>query len=133
MEEWRQLHCDMNDLGQWLSDTERLLSESVGPDGRLELESARQRQEVSRAVGGGGWGGGCLCCVGWLTTLIMISEADPLCRHGEWMCSIENSSVADIPRLLIIMFFFPCGREGEKKILLLRNRKTTTTTKKLRK
>ncbi|XP_075869628.1 utrophin isoform X3 [Nelusetta ayraudi] len=45
VEEWRQFHCDMNDLGQWLSDTERLLSESVGPDGQLELESARQRQE----------------------------------------------------------------------------------------
>lgn len=47
VEEWRQLHCDMNDLSQWLTDTERLMSKSVGPDGRLELDSARQHQEVS--------------------------------------------------------------------------------------
>lgn len=58
MEEWRQFHCDMNDLGQWLSDTERLLSESVGPDGQLELESARQRQEVSGGRRQGGFGTG---------------------------------------------------------------------------
>ncbi|XP_053737339.1 dystrophin isoform X2 [Synchiropus splendidus] len=45
VEEWRQFHCDMNDLGQWLADTEALLSESIGPDGQLDLESARQRQE----------------------------------------------------------------------------------------
>lgn len=47
MEEWRQFHCDMNDLSQWLTDTERLMSESVGPDGQLDLDSARQHQEVS--------------------------------------------------------------------------------------
>lgn len=47
VEEWRQFHCDMNDLGQWLSDTETLLSESVGADGQLDLDSARQHQEVS--------------------------------------------------------------------------------------
>ncbi|KAM3602596.1 uncharacterized protein V6R79_007126 [Siganus canaliculatus] len=45
IEEWRQFHCDMNDLGQWLTDTETLLSESVGPDGQLDLDSARQHQE----------------------------------------------------------------------------------------
>uniref|UniRef100_A0A3Q3G3A5 Utrophin n=1 Tax=Labrus bergylta TaxID=56723 RepID=A0A3Q3G3A5_9LABR len=45
VEEWRQFHCDMNDMSQWLSDTETLLSESVGPDGQLDLESARQHQE----------------------------------------------------------------------------------------
>ncbi|TKS76128.1 Utrophin Dystrophin-related protein 1 [Collichthys lucidus] len=47
IEEWRQFHCDMNDLGQWLTDTETQLSESVGPDGQLDLDSARQHQEVS--------------------------------------------------------------------------------------
>lgn len=47
VEEWRQFHCDMNDLSQWLSDTERLMSESVGPDGQLDLDSAKQHQEVS--------------------------------------------------------------------------------------
>uniref|UniRef100_A0A8D0AA29 Utrophin n=1 Tax=Sander lucioperca TaxID=283035 RepID=A0A8D0AA29_SANLU len=45
VEEWRQFHCDMNDLNQWLTDTETLLSESVGPDGQLDLNSARQHQE----------------------------------------------------------------------------------------
>ncbi|TMS11987.1 hypothetical protein E3U43_016945 [Larimichthys crocea] len=45
IEEWRQFHCDMNDLGQWLTDTETQLSESVGPDGQLDLDSARQHQE----------------------------------------------------------------------------------------
>lgn len=45
IEEWRQFHCDMNDLSQWLTDTEALLSESIGPDGQLNLDSARQHQE----------------------------------------------------------------------------------------
>ncbi|XP_041661475.1 utrophin isoform X3 [Cheilinus undulatus] len=45
VEEWRQFHCDMNDMSQWLSDTESLLSETVGPDGQLDLDSARQHQE----------------------------------------------------------------------------------------
>ncbi|XP_056261686.1 utrophin isoform X2 [Seriola aureovittata] len=45
IEEWGQFHCDMNDLSQWLTDTETLLSESVGPDGQLDLDSARQHQE----------------------------------------------------------------------------------------
>ncbi|TDH00467.1 hypothetical protein EPR50_G00188590 [Perca flavescens] len=45
VEEWRQFHCDMNDLNQWLTDTETLLSESIGPDGQLDLKSARQHQE----------------------------------------------------------------------------------------
>lgn len=37
----------MNDLSQWLTDTERLMSQSVGPDGQLDLDSAKQHQEVS--------------------------------------------------------------------------------------
>ncbi|XP_034435041.1 dystrophin isoform X4 [Hippoglossus hippoglossus] len=45
IEEWGQFHCDMNDLSQWLTDTETLLSESVGPDGQLDLNSARRHQE----------------------------------------------------------------------------------------
>ncbi|XP_075939713.1 utrophin isoform X2 [Anarhichas minor] len=45
VEEWRQFHCDMNDLNQWLTDTETLLSESIGPDGQLDLNCARQHQE----------------------------------------------------------------------------------------
>ncbi|XP_034555010.1 dystrophin isoform X2 [Notolabrus celidotus] len=45
VEEWRQFHCDMNDMSQWLTDTEMLLAESIGPDGQLDLYSARQHQE----------------------------------------------------------------------------------------
>uniref|UniRef100_A0A3Q3XEN2 Calponin-homology (CH) domain-containing protein n=1 Tax=Mola mola TaxID=94237 RepID=A0A3Q3XEN2_MOLML len=45
VEEWRQFHSDMNDLSQWLTDTERLMSESIGPDGQLDLDSSRQHQE----------------------------------------------------------------------------------------
>ncbi|XP_049613871.1 utrophin isoform X7 [Syngnathus scovelli] len=45
VEEWRQFHCDMNDMSQWLTDTERLLSASVGPEGHLDLDSARCHQE----------------------------------------------------------------------------------------
>lgn len=37
----------MNDLSQWLTDTETLLPQAVGPDGQLDLNSARQHQEVS--------------------------------------------------------------------------------------
>ncbi|XP_029983839.1 utrophin isoform X3 [Sphaeramia orbicularis] len=44
IEEWRQFHCDMNDMSQWLTDTETLLSESIGPEGQLDLDSARQHQ-----------------------------------------------------------------------------------------
>ncbi|KAM9840476.1 utrophin-like isoform 2-T2 [Aulostomus maculatus] len=45
VEEWRQFHCDMTDLSQWLAHSETLLSQSVGPEGQLDLDSARQHQE----------------------------------------------------------------------------------------
>ncbi|KAM9353992.1 utrophin isoform 2-T2 [Pholidichthys leucotaenia] len=45
VEEWGQFHCDLKDLSQWLTDAERLLSESIGRDGQLDLESAQQCQE----------------------------------------------------------------------------------------
>ncbi|XP_058469744.1 utrophin isoform X4 [Solea solea] len=45
IEEWGQFHCDMNDLNQRLTETETLLSESVGPDGQLDMELARQHQQ----------------------------------------------------------------------------------------
>uniref|UniRef100_A0A665WKC3 Utrophin n=1 Tax=Echeneis naucrates TaxID=173247 RepID=A0A665WKC3_ECHNA len=50
IEEWGQFHCDMNDLSQWLTDTETLLSESVGPDGQLNLDSARHHQEFEEGL-----------------------------------------------------------------------------------
>ncbi|XP_024863232.1 utrophin isoform X2 [Kryptolebias marmoratus] len=45
LEEWGQFHCDLKDISQWLTDTETQLSESVTPDGQLDLESAQQHQE----------------------------------------------------------------------------------------
>uniref|UniRef100_A0A8C5I3D6 Utrophin n=1 Tax=Gouania willdenowi TaxID=441366 RepID=A0A8C5I3D6_GOUWI len=39
IEEWGQFHCDLKELSHWLSDTETLLMESVGPDGQLNVES----------------------------------------------------------------------------------------------
>ncbi|XP_057678850.1 dystrophin isoform X3 [Corythoichthys intestinalis] len=45
IEEWRHFHCDMNDMNQWLTDTERLLSDGVSPEGQLDLDTARRHQE----------------------------------------------------------------------------------------
>uniref|UniRef100_A0A087YNX0 Utrophin n=1 Tax=Poecilia formosa TaxID=48698 RepID=A0A087YNX0_POEFO len=45
IEEWGRFHCDLKDLSQWLTEAEILLSESVGPDGQLDLGYARQHQE----------------------------------------------------------------------------------------
>ena len=52
VEEWRQFHCDLNDLSQWLRDTEGLMAEGTGPDGQLDLDTAALHQQVGR---GGGW------------------------------------------------------------------------------
>ncbi|CAL1586531.1 unnamed protein product [Knipowitschia caucasica] len=46
MEDWRRFHCDMNDLSQWLGDTERLLSDSVGLDGQINLDMAQHHQQA---------------------------------------------------------------------------------------
>ncbi|XP_053096621.1 utrophin isoform X2 [Pangasianodon hypophthalmus] len=43
VEEWRQFHCDMNDLSQWLCDTEQTLADETGLDG--DRERARAQQE----------------------------------------------------------------------------------------
>ncbi|CAB1340082.1 unnamed protein product [Coregonus sp. 'balchen'] len=45
VEEWRQFHCDLNDLSQWLTDTEQVLTEGKGLDGQLDLDTARTHQE----------------------------------------------------------------------------------------
>ncbi|KAM4529492.1 utrophin isoform 3-T3 [Fundulus diaphanus] len=45
IEGWGRFHCDMKDLTQWLTETETLLSKSLGPDGQLDLGSAQQHQE----------------------------------------------------------------------------------------
>ncbi|XP_045698757.1 utrophin isoform X1 [Phyllostomus hastatus] len=45
VEEWRQFHCDLNDLTQWMVEAEELLAESSTPDGGLDLEKARIHQQ----------------------------------------------------------------------------------------
>ncbi|XP_032193903.1 utrophin isoform X6 [Mustela erminea] len=45
MEEWRQFHCDLNDLTQWITEAEELLAETFAPDGGLDLEKARMHQQ----------------------------------------------------------------------------------------
>uniref|UniRef100_A0A3B5L058 Utrophin n=1 Tax=Xiphophorus couchianus TaxID=32473 RepID=A0A3B5L058_9TELE len=50
IEEWGRFHCDLKDLSQWLTETEILLSKSVGPDGQLDLGYARQHQELEEGL-----------------------------------------------------------------------------------
>ncbi|XP_070273932.1 utrophin isoform X2 [Myotis yumanensis] len=45
MEEWRQFHCDLNDLTQWTTEAEELLADTLAPDGGLDLEKARVHQQ----------------------------------------------------------------------------------------
>lgn len=47
IEEWRQFHCDLNDLSQWLTEAEGLLAEAHAPDGSLDIEKARIHQQVT--------------------------------------------------------------------------------------
>ncbi|KAB1275613.1 Utrophin [Camelus dromedarius] len=45
VEEWRQFHCDLNDLTQWMTEAEELLADTFAPDGGLDLEKARRHQQ----------------------------------------------------------------------------------------
>ncbi|XP_021114944.1 utrophin isoform X4 [Heterocephalus glaber] len=45
MEEWRQFHCDLNDLTQWVTEAEEILLDTCAPDGSLDLEKARTHQQ----------------------------------------------------------------------------------------
>uniref|UniRef100_A0A8C9V4T0 Utrophin n=1 Tax=Scleropages formosus TaxID=113540 RepID=A0A8C9V4T0_SCLFO len=45
VEEWRRFHCDLSDLGQWLSEAERALGDARGPDSTLNLDKAQEQQE----------------------------------------------------------------------------------------
>ncbi|KAK1338083.1 hypothetical protein QTO34_001193 [Cnephaeus nilssonii] len=45
MEEWRQFHCDLNDLTQWTTEAEELLADTLAPDGGVDLEKARVHQQ----------------------------------------------------------------------------------------
>ncbi|KAM3851338.1 utrophin isoform 2-T2 [Vipera latastei] len=51
IEEWRQFHCDLNDLSQWLTEAEGLLVEAHAPDGSLDIEKARiHQQELEEGI-----------------------------------------------------------------------------------
>nr|XP_016854217.1 PREDICTED: utrophin isoform X4 [Anolis carolinensis] len=51
VEEWRQFHCDLNGLSQWLTEAEGLLAEAHAADGTLDTEQARiQQQELEEGV-----------------------------------------------------------------------------------
>uniref|UniRef100_A0A670ITQ8 Utrophin n=1 Tax=Podarcis muralis TaxID=64176 RepID=A0A670ITQ8_PODMU len=51
VEEWRQFHCDLNDLSQWLAEAEGLLAEAQTQDGSLDLEMAKiHQQELEEGV-----------------------------------------------------------------------------------
>ncbi|KAM6186049.1 utrophin [Rhynchocyon petersi] len=45
VEEWRQFHCDLNDLTQWIVECEQLLADTCAPDGSLDVEQARIHQQ----------------------------------------------------------------------------------------
>ncbi|KAL8186122.1 UNVERIFIED_CONTAM: hypothetical protein K2H54_064541 [Gekko kuhli] len=51
VEEWRQFHCDLNDLSQWLAEAEGLLAEAQTPDVSMDIEMARiHQQELEEGV-----------------------------------------------------------------------------------
>ncbi|XP_018118490.1 utrophin isoform X1 [Xenopus laevis] len=51
LEEWRQFHCDLNDLTQWITEAENLLAEAAMPSGNLDLSKAKLHQrELEEAV-----------------------------------------------------------------------------------
>uniref|UniRef100_A0A8B9PGS5 Utrophin n=1 Tax=Apteryx owenii TaxID=8824 RepID=A0A8B9PGS5_APTOW len=47
IEAWRQFHCDLSDLSQWITEAEGLLADARGPHGSLELETAGLHQQTS--------------------------------------------------------------------------------------
>uniref|UniRef100_A0A803XQM9 Utrophin n=1 Tax=Meleagris gallopavo TaxID=9103 RepID=A0A803XQM9_MELGA len=51
IEAWRQFHCDLNDLSQWITEAEGLLADARGPDGSLDLQAAGlHQQELEEGV-----------------------------------------------------------------------------------
>ncbi|XP_042109512.1 utrophin isoform X11 [Ovis aries] len=51
MEEWRQFHCDLNDLTHWITEAEELLAGTFAQDGGLDLEKARiHQQELEEGI-----------------------------------------------------------------------------------
>ncbi|XP_041106254.1 dystrophin-like isoform X4 [Polyodon spathula] len=45
VEEWRQFHCHLNDITQWVTEAEQLLADGIGPDGVLDLDKAKMQQQ----------------------------------------------------------------------------------------
>uniref|UniRef100_A0A8C8VJ87 Utrophin n=1 Tax=Pelusios castaneus TaxID=367368 RepID=A0A8C8VJ87_9SAUR len=45
VEDWRQFHCDLNDLTQWITEAEGLLADAHTPDGTLDLETVGMHQQ----------------------------------------------------------------------------------------
>ncbi|TSL61145.1 Utrophin [Bagarius yarrelli] len=54
VEEWRQFHCDLNDLSQWLCDAEQTLDNETGPEGDPEHVSAQQELIIPQLSSPGG-------------------------------------------------------------------------------
>ncbi|KAJ8009626.1 hypothetical protein DPEC_G00090860 [Dallia pectoralis] len=50
VEDWRQFHCDLNDLSQWLTNTEQVLTEGAGPDGQLDHNTVRTQEELEQGL-----------------------------------------------------------------------------------
>ncbi|XP_072186986.1 utrophin isoform X1 [Excalfactoria chinensis] len=51
IEAWRQFHCDLNDLSQWITEAEGLLADARGPDDSLDLQTAGlHQQELEEGV-----------------------------------------------------------------------------------
>uniref|UniRef100_A0A8C9FIP8 Calponin-homology (CH) domain-containing protein n=1 Tax=Pavo cristatus TaxID=9049 RepID=A0A8C9FIP8_PAVCR len=51
IEAWRQFHCDLNDLSQWITEAEGLLADAHGPDDSLDLQTAGlHQQELEEGV-----------------------------------------------------------------------------------
>ncbi|XP_043925536.1 utrophin isoform X2 [Protopterus annectens] len=45
VEEWRQFHCELNDLNQWVTEAEQTLADSCRSDGSLDSAKARLHQQ----------------------------------------------------------------------------------------
>ncbi|XP_075059751.1 utrophin isoform X2 [Mixophyes fleayi] len=52
LEEWREFHCDLNNLTQWITEAEGLLAQARIPGGSLDLEKAQAHQrELEEGIG----------------------------------------------------------------------------------
>ena len=47
VEKWQQFHCDMKEIGSWLSDAESRLQGTVNNDGTLNETLAKDLQQAN--------------------------------------------------------------------------------------